>query len=432
MKMNTTDTMLRDRTPVFGLLLANIISVTGNMLALIALPWFVLETTGSAAKTGLVGFSVALPAFIAGVFGGTLVDRVGYKRMSIVSDVVSGVGVAAVPLLYHTIGLAFWQLLVFVFIGALLDVPGMTARRSMIPELTRTGGFRLEQINSAFESVQYISLLLGPPLAGVLIAWLGASNVLWIDAASFVASAGVIAAVVPSQSLHRDPESSSRYIDEMMAGLRFLRRDRVLFALAISLAITNFLGSSFFSVLFPVYVQDHYGRATVLGLMGAAFGVGALAGSVTYGAVGHRLPRRLIWMAGFIIAPLELWALTATSWIPVIVGAMVIGAFFTGPINAMMVTIRHERIPEGLRGRVFSTYSAIAMAAAPAGMLLVGYAIEGIGLRVTIIAIAAFLQVVGIAMFFVPAFRDMDQTRTGYSDTVAAQSEVVGAANKEI
>lgn len=413
MTMSPSDAALHNRIPVFGLLLANVISVIGNMLSLVALPWFVLETTGSAAMTGTVGFFVALPAFVAGVFGGTLVDRFGYKRMSIVSDVFSGVGVAAVPLLHHTTGLAFWQLLVFVFLGALLDVPGLTARRSMIPGLTKLGGFRLEQTNSAFESVQYISLLLGPPLAGVLIAWMGASNVLWINAATFPVSAGVVAIAVPSRPTPAEAASRTRYIDELMSGLRFLRGDRVLFSLAITLAITNFFGSSIFTVLLPVYVQETFGRATVLGLMGAAAGVGALAGSFVYGTIGHRMPRRLIWIVGFMLTPLELWTLTMTSWIPAIVGAMVIGAFVSGPINAMMVTIRHERIPEGLRGRVFSTYSAIAMAAAPVGILLTGYAIETIGLRATIITLAAGLQLVGVAMFVIPAFREMDATRNG-------------------
>ncbi|MDQ3547406.1 MAG: MFS transporter, partial [Chloroflexota bacterium] len=109
------------RVPIYTLLLASAISNVGNMLTMIALPWFVLETTGSAAMTGLVGFFVALPNFVAGIFGGTLVDRLGYKRVSIIADLVSGFGVLMVPLLYITTGIAFWQLLTFVFIGALLD-----------------------------------------------------------------------------------------------------------------------------------------------------------------------------------------------------------------------------------------------------------------------------------------------------------------------
>ena len=125
-----------NRLPILALLAANIISLVGSMLTKIALPWFVLETTGSAAQTGLTGFFVALPAFAAGVFGGTLVDRLGFKRTSIIADLISGFGLILIPLLYRTIGLEFWQLLALVFVGALLEVPGLTARRSMLPGLS--------------------------------------------------------------------------------------------------------------------------------------------------------------------------------------------------------------------------------------------------------------------------------------------------------
>ena len=78
------------RLPIFALLVANTISLIGSTLTMIALPWFVLQTTGSAAMTGLAGFFVMLPGFVAGIFGGRLVDRLGYKRVSMIADLVSG------------------------------------------------------------------------------------------------------------------------------------------------------------------------------------------------------------------------------------------------------------------------------------------------------------------------------------------------------
>jgi MFS family permease len=195
---NATDTTGIRRAPLFALLGANAISLVGTMLTMVALPWFVLETTGSAAMTGLAGFFVALPGFIAGIFGGVLVDRFGYKRMSVVADLISGVAITLVPLLHHTVGLAFWQLFALIFLGGLLEIPGVTARRAMLPELARMAGWRLERVNSSFEAIQYIALLLGPPFAGILIAWLGASDVLWIDAATFAVSAAIVTAAIPA------------------------------------------------------------------------------------------------------------------------------------------------------------------------------------------------------------------------------------------
>src|SRR3954451_2187453 len=118
----------RNRIPLIALLTANIVSTVGNLFTSIAVPWFVLQTTGSPVKTGITGAVTAL-SFVASFFGGTLVDRIGFKRVAVGSDLASGIAVALVPLLYHTIGLAFWQLLVLVFLRALCSTPGETGRR---------------------------------------------------------------------------------------------------------------------------------------------------------------------------------------------------------------------------------------------------------------------------------------------------------------
>ncbi|MDQ6907829.1 MAG: MFS transporter, partial [Chloroflexota bacterium] len=385
------------RAPIMALLAANVISLLGSMLTLIALPWFVLQTTGSAAKTGIAGGFVALPAFVAGVFGGTLVDRLGYKRSSVIADVVSGVGIACVPLLYHTVGLAFWQLLAFVFLGNLLAIPGLTARRAMLPELATLARWRLEGVNASFEGVQYLSVLLGPPIAGLLIAIIGTSNVLWLDAASFAASAIIVGGLIPRVASGMKDAARGKYRDELIAGLRFLRGDRLLFALAIGLAIGNMLGSPLFGVVLPVFARQTYGSAALLGILVAATGGGQVIGATLYGVVGHRLPRRALWITSFIVVPLPWLVFLFTTSLPLIVGALALGSIVSGPTNPLLVTIRHERIPQALRGRVFSTFSAIASVAQPIGLAVGGFAVEAFGLKGTILALTLAELSLGIA-----------------------------------
>lgn len=400
------------RAPVFALLAASTISLIGNTLSLVALPWFVLQTSGSPTRAGMVGFAIVLPGFAAGIFGGTLVDRLGFKRVSILADAISGVGVAMIPLLYHTVGLAFWQLLLLVFIGALLDVPGLTARRSMLPELAEHAGFRLERVNAAFESISNLAFLVGPPLTGLLIAWLGASNVLWLDAASFAASSLLVATMIPSPPAPATSPVQGKYFEELVSGLRFIRRERLLFPMAIVLALSNGLSGSLFAVILPVYAATVFGNATDLGLMVAASGAGALAGATLYGSFGPGIPRSLIWLGAFLLMPVEYWALAMSPSLPVLMAVLVLAGMAMGPINPLMVTIRHERSPAHLRGRVFSTYSAIAMAVQPLGIIASGYLVEGIGLSRTVLLIALGLQVLAIVMVFVPAFREMERPGT--------------------
>ena len=402
----------RSRTPLYGLLIATIVGLLGRQLSVIALPWFVLSTTGSASRAGMVGFAVFLPGLIVGIFGGVLVDRFGYKRVSVAADTVCAVATFLIPLLYVTIGLSFWQLLVLVFFSSLLDVPALTARRSMIPELAHLAGMPVERVNALFESLQNLSLLLGTPLAGLLVAWLGAENVLWLDAASSAISAVVVLAAIPATIFAAIGFQSRGYLSDILDGLVFIRRDRVLWPMVIVLALSNATSVSIAGVLLPVYVLDRFGSSASLGVMIAALGAGAFVGATAYGALAGRVSRRVIWTGAYLLMPVELWVFLVSPSVALIIAAFLVAGFAAGPLNPLMVTIRHERSPAALRGRVFSTYSAIAMAAQPVGILVAGTLVDGIGFSPTVLTLALISQSLGVIAIVIPAFRELDTPMT--------------------
>ncbi len=202
------------------------------------------------------------------------------------------------PTLYFTAGLPFGLLMALVFIGSMLAIPGITARRSMLPELAELAGIRLERVNAGFESLQHLALLLGPPLAGVLIAWLGATTVLWIDAATFAISAFVIWLFVPVFKAQSESIDRPGYVTQLAEGVRFLWRDALLRDMAITVGIFNGLGAPMLAVALPVFAKREFGSATALGLMASGFAVGALSGVSIYGAIGHRLSRRAVCYVG--------------------------------------------------------------------------------------------------------------------------------------
>jgi MFS family permease len=396
-----------DRAPVFALLTAKAISLTGNTLTALAIPWYVLVTTNSAAKTGIVAFAQMFPTVLASFLGGALVDRLGSKRLSVIADVMSGLTVGAVPLLHHTIGLAYWQLLMLVFLGALLDAPGSTAREALLPELAERAAMPLERANAATHVIQSAASLIGPPLAGILIAWLGASNVLWLDAASFALSAAMIGALVPGVAPWTD--GAGRFLDEVLDGLRFLRRDRMLSTFLALAAVLNFVGAPLFAVVLPVYTKATYDSPRALGIMIAGFGAGAIGGAIAYGAFGQRYSRWALNVWLLIVASL---AFTALVFLPPLVISVVVLAvvgFATGIVNPLISTILQERTPPDLRGRVFGTVGASAMVAAPAGMLLAGGALETAGIRAVLGTIAAVFTAVTVIFVAQPALRDMDR-----------------------
>ena len=397
------------RLPIFALFTANAISMVGNVLAVVAIPWFVLQTTGSATQTGITGFFTILPVIVAAFFGGSLVDRLGFKRASIIADLTSGIAIAMIPLFYQFLGLAFWQLLILVFIGNLLDAPGGTARAALIPDLAKLAGMRLERASATTQAVERGSRLIGAPLAGLLITVLGTANVLWIDAATFLISAAIVTVAVPQLSHPATTEKSKNYFAELGDGLKFIRRDKLILALTLTVMVTNFLDTPSGSVIMPVFVKQSSGSAIDLGLFFAALGGGSLAGAIVFGAIGHRLPKRATFISMFVIVGLRFWVLAIAPPMPILLIIWAIAGFAAGPLNPIMATIEYERIPANMRGRVFGTMTAGSYLAIPVGMLLVGFLLERIGIQWTVLAMGACYLAATLSLIVNPAIREMDQ-----------------------
>jgi MFS family permease len=396
--------------PLYSLFAANAISLVGNVFTLIAIPWFVLQTTGSATKTGITGFFSILPVVLAGFLGGTIVDRLGYKRTSIISDLASGITVALVPILHFTIGLEFWQLMILVFLGALLDTPGGTARQALLPELAAEAGMPIERVTSLTHVIERSARFVGAPLAGLLIGIMGTANVLWLDAASFFVSAGIVWILVPGLKPHEDAESrSGKYLDELKQGLRFIAHDPLILSIVIMVMLMNFLDAIFGGVLQPVYVKEVYGNALNLGLLISANGGGAVIGGLIFAAIGHRLPRHATFVGAFVLTGFRFWlyALYPPVWILVIV--TLICSIGAGPLNPIIGAVEFERVPSHMRGRVFGAITAGAWIAMPLGMLLGGILTDRLGTFIMLIALAITYFITTVSMAFIPAMKEMNR-----------------------
>jgi MFS family permease len=401
----------KNTLPILALLAAEAISLVGNILSTIAIPWFVLQTTGSATQTGITGFFTVLPVVLAGFFGGTLVDRWGYKRTSIIADIASGITTALIPLLYFTIGLEFWQLMVLVFLGALLDAPGSTARYALVPELAQLAHMPIERATSLTHIIERSARLIGAPLGGLLIALLGTANVLWLDALSFFISAGIIAVAVHVRPVlpQGTPEPRGRYFDELRQGLRFIFHDKLLLTMVVVVMITNFLDAAFAGVVQPVFVKQIYGQALDLGLLIAANGGGAVIGALIFTAIGLRLPRHTVFIFGFVLTSLRffLLALYPPLWMAVLF--VVICSVGAGPLNPIIGAVKFERIPPNMRGRVGGAISAGAWLAMPMGMLAGGVLTEQLRLHPMLLGLGVIYLLTTLSMAFLPIMKDMER-----------------------
>src|SRR5688572_30331794 len=399
----------RTSIPLYSLFIANAISLVGNVFSLIAIPWFVLQTTGSATQTGITGFFTILPVVLAGFLGGTLIDRLGYKRTSIIADYASGITTALIPLLYVTTGLEFWQLLVLVFLGALLDTPGGTARAALLPELAEQAGMPIERATSLIHVIERGARLVGAPLAGLLIGLMGTANVLWLNAASFVVSAAIIGLMIPTITPATEETKSGKYFEELKDGLRFIARDKLILSIVVMVMLTNFLDAIFGGVLQPVYVREVYGRAMDLGLLIAANGGGAVIGGLIFAAVGHRLPRHATFVAAFVLTGFRFWVYAAYPSIAVLIWTTLFTSLGAGPLNPIIGAVEFERIPPNMRGRVFGAITAGAWLAMPLGMLLGGVLTDRFGTFPMLIGLAITFLLTTLSMAFIPAMKEMNR-----------------------
>ena len=396
----------RNRGPLSAVLIANAISVTGNRMVLLAIPWFVLETTGSAAKTGITGFFSFLPVVAAG-FLGPVVDRMGLKRASIAADLASGASVALIPLLFHTVGLEFWQLLALVFLGGLLDAPGETARSSLLPEAADAAGTTLERATSLEDGIMRAASLVGAPLAGLLITVIGATNVLWIDAGTFLVSALLISVRVPATL--RSETTRSTYWSDFREGFAFIRGRRLMLLVMFTLAATNLLDAAIGAVVLPVYARRVFDSAIALGLIVGALGGGAVLGSLAYGMWGKSFSRRWVYVVGFGLVAMQPWVYAAFPPLGLMMVVAAVAGIGTGPINPIVVAALLEQVPTAMRGRVLGVVKAFAWIAVPIGVLIGGYLVEALGLRSTLLVVGVAYVFALVSLAFNPAAAELER-----------------------
>lgn len=408
--------------PLIAFFIAVTISRLGNFLAALAIPWFVLATTGSATNTALTVAVGTIPLIVTGVFGGALVDRFGYWRSSVLSEVASGISTLMIPALHFTVGIEFWHLLVFVFLGALLDSPGNTARRSLFPDLVEQTSMSLDRANALFMMSTRIASLIGAPMAGVLIATIGAPNLLFITTGGFAISSILFALFIPRNVGREDVEDqpvlrgAGSYLTEIREGFSFMYRDKLLFSVLLTTSVGSLIAEPLYVLILQVYVQEQYGSAENLGFILAGLAIGSLIGNGIFIGMSDRFPRRAVVIFGFGVRALAfvVFAFVPPWWVVAL--AIIVGAIALEPVNPLWNSIQQERVPPGMRGRVFGVVSAIQVSTLPIGIMMYGFLLDWIGLQATLVFFVIANLLVPIAFILNPYLKHLDR-RSGAPKT---------------
>ena len=376
----------RSLLPLVGVLSATALSVTANSVVAIAVPWLVLERTGSAALAGLAGAAAIAPIVFSALFGGALIDRIGRRRTSLIADALSATAVAAMPVAELTVGLGIPLLLILVALGAVFDSPGAAARESLRPDVARRAGRPLARINAWGEAAEGIGYLAGPALAGLLLLVVGGFGTLWTSVVLFGLAMIVTAITVPS---HLSPSPRPEpYLRSVREGVRYVLRDRTLRAVTLVAAVIWVFILPFETVVLNAHLQAT-GQVAAFGAILAAYAGGGIAGALGYGAIAHRLPTRATLVGALALAGLFLGAFALLPAIGLMVALALLAGIVTGPINPVCAVIIQSRTPERLRGRVIGSYTSLALAAGPLGLLAFGPLVDAWGPAAGFLAIGA-------------------------------------------
>ncbi len=407
--INPTQTMqFRTKLPIHALWVTSLVSIFGNTLTGIAVPWFVLETTGSATRTGITAAVTIIPVVIATFLGGALVDRTSYRALSVFSDLISAATVAAIPIFYLTTGLNFTGLLVLMFFGAIFDAPGSTARQAMVPPLSKITGIPLERINANFGMIAAASSLFSAPFAGILIAWFGPVNVLWFNAATFIFSGLAVLLFIPR--LKQPAASGESFSNDVRIGFSYVRNDGLVRTLILGALAVNFLFAPLFGVAIPWFANQELQSVRSLGIMLGGEGLGALAGAFLYGKYGLRFKRRTFLIAALVFLSAPLFPLAFASNVWMCTALLTVIGVGSGLVNPMIGTFLQVTTPEQFMGRVMGLVRAGAMVAQPAGLLLGGTIIALMGFSNSMLLLAFLMTSVSLAIALSSALRGLDST----------------------
>ena len=403
--MSRTD-LLRQRS-VVALLVAEVVSTTGGQMTWVALPWFVLLSTGSATKTTFVVAGEVIGIALLGLPGGRLLAKLGARRTMMVCDGARAPLMAVIPVLHWTGGLSFEILLAVSFALGAFTAPYFAAQKVIVPELLGEDEEQVTEASALFQAATRTTLLAGPALAGILIGILGATSVLLIDAATYLVSLGLVATFVP----HRPPVEQDEEHRSLRAGFRFIGRDRLLRVWWPAFALGDAAWTAFF-ITVPVLVLSRFGdRPGLVGWLIASFGVGALVGNViSFRLLTRRFQGLAVIAACAMGQAAPLWFL----WLPLPAIALSALIFASGIANGLVNPSLHAittlRIPPPLRPNVLATAMVGWAVINPLGLFVTGPVLDAFGTTPVLIGFAA-MQTLMMGVVATASARELGRQR---------------------
>jgi MFS transporter, DHA3 family, macrolide efflux protein len=369
-----------------------LISQIGEGLSKVALLWFVYNTTESALKMTLVGVLQTVPPLVFGPFAGVLLDRLPKRMTMIVIDVARTGLLSLIPILYALGHLSLLWLYTLVFVIAMFSMAFGPTLNAALPRLVKKE--QLVGINALMQSALTVGQLMGPALSGILIAAIGAQNVLYVNAGTFfVAALMMIPVKIPHiEAVGRWQHAWPQAVEDFRTGLRFIFiKQRLLLLLMVIASIFSF-GSQGFVYLLPMIAEKILQVGSVgLGWLWSSLSIGFLLATVLVVVIKNQdICHRMLLMAGASAVGGGAALVLLLPW-PFLIAAVFIAiiGISSGLLTPLVSASLQERTPHDLLARVFGIFNTGTMAFAMLGMTVLGWASDKFGASVSLMTIGS-------------------------------------------
>jgi MFS family permease len=395
------------RYPAFGRLwVGRSISLFGDAFTLIALPWFVLQITDSGTATASILLTLQLPALLTSMVIGSLIDRFQPRAIITIDNGLRALIIGLIPILYWFGLLELWLLFLLTFLAGMLVPATEVGARSVLPELVEDQD--LDAANMLWSFSLNLSLVLGPAVAGLLVASFGGPSVLLIDAVTFAVMA-FVAVTIPN--VERSKSSAQAPLSERL-GLRQLWDMKVVRYTTL-LSLVFFFSYGPLEAAMPLYSDAILQTdARGYGLLWSALAVGALIGTLSSTTLSRRLRLgvalpliALLWGASLL--PM---AFTNKLWLAC--GLLLLGGLMWGPYTPMETTLLQRNVPKEQLGRVFGARSTLLTGGSPLGLAVGGILLAFVPATIVIAFSALACILVGLGGLLSPSFRGMSLAPT--------------------
>ncbi|MEY4079311.1 MAG: hypothetical protein RIS80_1080 [Actinomycetota bacterium] len=398
--------------PFAVLQFASITSIVSGSMMFLVLPWLCIQITGQASAAGLMLTLSNVPGLLVSPIIGSIIDKFGRRRVGFISELLMALLSLVFPLVAHSLGTSFWLIVLVSVVRALVGAGNSTARKALVPDTAAVANMSLERANSIHEAVFSAGFAVGPAVGALAIGATGAYSAFWWAGGAGLAAAlfAFAVRVVEKQEPASADDDKSKPLRYALEGIRALGRYpavAIIFAALLSISLIYIPTEM---VVLPRYYNS-IGMPEGLGTLISCMAGAGVVGSLAFEWIHRRMSYANILRTTMFGITAGIVPMSFLPPQPFMLAFGLILGFTWGPVIPLLNTVVQTMVPANLRGRVFSLEMAIWNASPMISFIIIGIAVDSLGVQPVYWVLAAGVLLASILVSLAPQMRALSESR---------------------